>query len=478
MKRTFAPVMLCAFLAAAVSATADEFTFKDAQGETQTLHARLAGSGEGLFALELEDGRWELVEESAIVSRKPSDDPVPITADQMAKRLEEKFTAPLFEYRVAAPYVVGVVLTAPMDEETRPRVDRFLDKATTFMQSIDRMFTRFAEARELPLQPPRFPLVMLIFETDADFNTYTALVTGGRGPSTQNILGFYSAVSNWLAIRLDECDSFAVPLHEAIHQQVFNRGILQRLAPLPVWFNEGIATGFENDGGKISVDPTRVSRQYGGNARQKFKLRFEEIIEQDDAFRGDVLAGEAYTLAWCLHWLVVMAKPQEYTQYVRKLGSIEPLSDPSRRDRLAEFQETFGLDPKSLEQTIGQELTAAARRERVKLVPPSVPVGKLITQDQMGRLEIGLVQRGDKGGLVQGTGKIKNLSPFRTLTFHVTAAQSGRGIAWLAERVSPGRSADLERQLMPPSGGRGYAISIRSAIPGSEAEKTLMALPR
>lgn len=477
MNRAIAFPALCACLLAPL-ASADEFTFRNAKGVMQTVQARLAGSGDGLFALELDDGRWELIEESAVLSRRPSDDPAPIPADVMAQRLEEKFTAPLFVHRVAEPYVVGVVLAAPLDEQTLPRVDRFLDRAATFMQSVDRIFTRFAAQRELPLQPPRFPLVMLIFETDADFNRFTNLTTGGRGLSTQNILGFYSAVTNWLAIRLDECDSFEVPLHEAIHQQVYNRGILQRLAPLPVWFNEGIATGFENEGDKISVDPTRVNRQYGGNARRPFTLRFEDIIQQDDAFRGDGLAGEAYTLAWCLHWLIVTTKPQEYTTYVRKLGAIEPLSDPSRTDRLAEFQETFGLDPKTLEPIIARELTAAARRERVKLVPPAVPVGKLITQDQMGRLEIGLVQRGDKGGLVQGTGKIRNLSPFRTLTFRVSATQEGRGVSWLAEGVAPGRSADLERKLMPPSGGRGYAISIRSAIPGTDAEQVLKALPR
>ncbi|MBX3440504.1 MAG: hypothetical protein KF861_23645, partial [Planctomycetaceae bacterium] len=201
------------------SSVADEFSYTDAKGELRTVQARLAGAGAGIFALELDDGQWMMVEQSAVSSRKPAEDPAPIDAPEMARRLEKRFTAPLFVSRVADPFVVGVVLQAPLEEGDHPRVDRFLQKATTFLQSIERMFNKFADSMGLPLHPPRFPLVMLIFETDGNFNAFTHATTRGRGPSTENILGFYSPLTNWLAIRLDECDSFAVPLHEAIHQQ-------------------------------------------------------------------------------------------------------------------------------------------------------------------------------------------------------------------------------------------------------------------
>ncbi len=459
-------------------AAGDEFTYVDEKGKQRTVQARLAGTGQGILALELDDGRWEPVLEAGVVSRKPTDDPEPISTEEMARRLEKRFSKPLFVSRIADPYVVGLVLMAPLDEDARPRAERFLDKATTFLQSIDRVFTRFAEKMGIPLEPPRFPLVMLIFETDANFEAYTQITTRGGGLSTQSILGFYSPTTNWLSIRLDECDSFAVPLHEAIHQQVFNRGVLQRMAPLPVWFNEGIATGFENDGAKISVDPTRINRLYGGKARQKFTLRFAEIVQKDDAFHGDVLAGEAYTLAWCLHWLLVTTKPDEYTKYIKKLGSIEPLADTSDQERLADFESIFGLNADALEQTIGQELTTASRKQRVRLVPQSVPVGKLITQDQMGHLEVGLVRKADRRGIVQGIGKLKNLSPFRTLTFRVTVTQGSRGIVWLAEDVPPGRRVKLDRKLIPTFGkSRGYSVSIRSAISGSVEDKLLKSLP-
>ncbi len=474
MSRLMVPLALLLPLLLSPRVEADVFTYVDSEGKEQTVAARLVGTGEGFLALEQDDGRWRLVAEESVSQRVPGDDPTPITGDVMAERLTGIFTPELLKVRVEDPYVVGVVLTAELPQESEVRLERFLDKAMSLMQSVDRVFTSFMGDMKIPLEAPEFPLVMLIFETDADFNEYTKLTTGGRGLSADAISGFYSGLSNWLAIRLDECDSFAVPLHEAIHQQVFNRGVLQRLAPIPKWFGEGIATGFENDGAKINVDPTRINRLYGGNARRQFTVTFEDVIESDDAFHGNVLAGDAYTLAWCLHWLLVTTKPEEYTAFVNQLGNLEPLTPASQAQRLTEFKSTFGIAPSDLEGIIGQQLTVESRKQRVRLEPTRPPVGKLITQDQMGVLELGLVQRGDKGGLVQGIGKIKNLSPFRTLSFHITVSRDGRGIAWVAEKVPPGRRVNLDRKLIPPSGGNGYAVSITSALPGSDKEQKFL----
>ena len=74
--------------------------------------------------------------------------------------------------------------------------------------------------------------------------------------------GFYSPQTNFLAVRLDECRTYEVVLHEAIHQQTYNRELFHRLAAVPTWFQEGIATGFESSQGKISVGPGKISMRY------------------------------------------------------------------------------------------------------------------------------------------------------------------------------------------------------------------------
>jgi hypothetical protein len=451
-------------------APADKFTFIDLDGVKKTVEARLAGTGQEAVALEMDDGTWKLVSDGVLQTRQPGEDPTPISAQEMADRLAEQFTPELFEYRIAEPYVIGLVLAAPLEEPGRAQLKKFFGKATSFVQSIDRVFTKFAGDMGLDPQPPQFPLVMLIFETNEDFNDYAADATGGKGLSADNIAGFYSSTTNWLAIRLDECDSFEVPLHEAIHQQCFNRGILQRYAPIPAWFGEGIATGFENDGGRINVDPRRLNRNYAENAMRPFTVKFADVIQSDDAFHGDVLAGDAYVLAWCLHWLLVTEHPKQYTQYVKKLGAIEPLAEDDGDSRLAEFREAFGIDPAKLPEIVARQLTGAARRQRVRLSPPEPPVGRLVTQDSMGVLELGLVRR---GGAVQGTGSLRNLSPFRGLMFRVTViGPDNRGIQWHVPEVAPNRKVQLDPKVMPAA-GQGYRVEIRSAIPGTRSAEEL-----
>lgn len=462
--------LLALVLIAAVERTAraDEFTYIDESKQEQRVDARLAGSGQGFFALELADGSWRLVPEAAVSRRQPGPDPEPITPPELGAQLESRFTAELFRYKAEGPFLVGLVLQAPLPAETDTKVEGFLDKAIKFYQSIDRMFTRFGEQMKLELQPSRFPLTMIIFETDELFEQYADEATGGRGLSSQNIAGFYSALTNELVLRLDECDSFAVPLHEAIHQQVFNRGVFQRLAPVPVWFNEGIATGFENDGTAIRANPQQINRTFAGLAQRPLGLSYDAIIAADESFQGDVTAGDAYVLAWCLHWQLVTAYPAEYTAYIQQLGRLEPLQ-PRGDDRAHEFQTAFGRSPAQMTSTFADLLRAQARRERVKLEPPQIAVGNLVTQDNTGLVEIGLVRRGDLGGRLQCIGKLKNLSPFRTLSFRVALVPPGGGqtIEWTMPDVAPNRTVNLERQLIAGPTSDAFQVVIESSLTGN-----------
>jgi hypothetical protein len=209
---------------------------------------------------------------------------------------------------------------------------------------------------------------------------------------------------------------------------------------------------------------------YAVNAMRPFTVKFSDVIESDAAFQGDVLAGDAYILAWCLHWLLVTDQPAEYTRYVKQLGSLEPLAQTDESSRLSDFQAAFGIDPQQLPQIVSRRLKATARRQKIKLVPPTPPVGKLVTQDSMGVLELGLVRRGNA---VQGVGNLKNLSPFRSLMFRVTViGPDNRGIQWSVPKVAPNRSVKLDPKLMPAV-GQGYRVEIRSAIPGTPAARKL-----
>ena len=67
LKATLISLVSMAFTANSV--VADKFTLTGRRGETIELEARLAGSGQGTTALELNSGRYLLVPEAAIQDR-------------------------------------------------------------------------------------------------------------------------------------------------------------------------------------------------------------------------------------------------------------------------------------------------------------------------------------------------------------------------------------------------------------------------
>ncbi len=181
--------ILCIIFAGEFS-RADEFTYRDSKGETVTLEARLYGSGQGAFALEKADGQLELIPERAVIKRVPGEGPKPLTDAEMVKELTEQFGQDRFRAQIKSPYVCGLVLAEPLSakiEETRCRA--FLKKAAGFMKRIENIFEQFAREAHLKLEQPRHPLVLLIFETDEDFEKYSVEISGGRGLSAREHSG-------------------------------------------------------------------------------------------------------------------------------------------------------------------------------------------------------------------------------------------------------------------------------------------------
>ncbi|HEY4261132.1 MAG TPA: DUF1570 domain-containing protein, partial [Schlesneria sp.] len=315
-------MLLAGLLILAVSppASADSFTVKEDDGNKVTVEARLIGEGQGVMALERTDGRIEVVPQDQILQRVPGPDPTPISCAEMLERLTERFGKDRFRGHSDSTYVIGLVLAEPLPKQYDAKAAAMLKKAARFMTLVEKVFLDFVDDLKIEIVKPRYPLVLLIFETDDDFIKFTAEQTGGRGLSAQNILGYYSMLTNHLVIRMSECHTFETPLHEAIHQQVYNRGVLQRLSPSPAWFNEGIATGFEGTGEKINSGPLKLNTRYARGAMRARTVNWDEVVANDRAFRGDVLAGEAYAHAWSIHWFLATRYRKQYIEYLQLLS--------------------------------------------------------------------------------------------------------------------------------------------------------------
>ena len=458
--------LLLATLAAVAGlpAAADTFEVRTSRTESKDVTGTLYSEADGVISVVDPAGFLDIFPEGAVIKRTPGDDPPPLDGEQMIAQLTERFGGPDGDRFLAidqGAFVIGLALETPLERRMTGQANKLLRKAAKFMNDLETTFTKFAKRMDLPQEPAEHKLVMVIFETDAMFDAYTE-ATVSSGLSAANIQGFYSHQTNWLAVRLDECDDFALPLHEGIHQQVYNRGWLKRGASVPKWFNEGIATGFEADGLDVDTDPRQVNARYASRAAEAGNVSFGQIIASDAAFGGDVLAGEAYTRAWGLHWLMVGARPEQYTQFVREMGQRQPGIDVDQSGRVAEFEATFDVSVRELEDTFRSTLDRVAARQGVR--PPSKPrPGIVQRQEQMGKVEL---KARRVGTAMQAVGTLTNVHPLRPLTFRVTLRpDSGAAIQWVVPGVPPGG-----RQKLPGKQTTTQASSFRTEIESTQPD--------
>lgn len=457
------------------TATADSFTYIERDGSKVEVEARLVGSGQGRHILELADGQYRLVAQAAVLKREVGEGPKPMTPDEVIEQLTAKFGRANFRGYAEGHFVIGLVLTEPLPKSLETRAKVCLKKSARFMANVERNFKAFTKRMRIETRPPTHPLVLLVFETDDDFEKYNNEITGGRGMSAGSTAGFYSPITNWLAIRMSECLTFATPLHEAIHQQVFNQHVLQRLAPTPAWFNEGIATGFEGNGERINRGPSKVSTRYSRMAKRARNVDWQAIVDDDKAFRGDVLAGEAYVHAWSMHWLLVSRYKDEYVEYVKLLAKKEPLQEQSPSERRREFEQAAGKSVSALQSEFPKALESALKRQRLPKEKPR-RTGELTVQSNLAEVKVLAIGR---AGLLQTEGTIKNISAIRPMTFHVVVqTNSGKYAEWVIPNLGINKTTSLSRQLAqkmmrnsPGGPSTTFGIRVSAATPGSQQAK-------
>jgi hypothetical protein len=365
----FAVVVLLA--GAIVPVQGDTFVIRLDDGRDVRVEARHAGSGQNAHALELANGRLQLIPAERLRLREPGPDPTPMTCEELLADLTDEFGSDRVVSQIEKPFVIVYVRGAngPSEPLVERRLATVVKRAATFFRGMQNSFLEFVRQARVETTPVRYPLVVLIFEQDTQFDAHVASITQGQGASIVNIAALYDLMSNRLVIRLRECATFDTPLHEAVHQQAYNRGLFQRLAPVPAWFNEGLANSFEGDGERIRGGPRMVSDRYGPVAFQALRggrLNWRDIVANDRPFHDDGLAGDAYSHAWGLHWLLVTRHRSAYNKLVRHYAAKQPLQVDRPDQRLAEFEELVGKSVQELQADFQQEFPKllAARKKR------------------------------------------------------------------------------------------------------------------
>lgn len=298
------------------------------------------------------DGRiWEFAPRDAKSLKKVAPRFQSYPAADMRAQLQREL-GPSFEITSTGHYLVA-----------HPRGQR--DKWAERFEQLYRSFVHYFSVRGLTPQAPPFPMVAIVWPTQADFLRYAA-AEGMHLPS--NVLGYYSIFTNRIAL-FDQGDDAAAKrgadwgenaatiVHEAMHQSAFNTGLHSRFVSTPRWLAEGLGTLFEAPGVWNAKDhPSARDRLnqgrlanfkdwvQGGKRREGF---LAEMVTSDRVFDADPIA--AYAEAWALTYYLVETRPKQYFNYLKATASKPAYSAYSGAERLKDFQDAFGADLRKLE---------------------------------------------------------------------------------------------------------------------------------
>ena len=308
-------------------------------GEARTVVGEiLVEAADGGLMLQGDDGRIWSIQPHQIVDRKSSDaELVPISADEMVKRMLEELPAGFQVYRTN-DYVIFHNTT-----------DAYVREVGTLFQQLHRGFFTYWKNQRWELPKPRFPLVALVLSGRGDFLRHAEPEIGD---TAKNVIGYYHLSSNRMTTynvvpNLER--TVATIIHEATHQLAYNCGLQRRFADNPMWVSEGLATFFESPDmrnprkwrsiGRVNQFNLARWRNYVGRRPQE---SLATLLADDNRLRQSSTAADAYAESWALTYFLIKTRRQEYVEYLRKLSEGRPLVERTRRQRIEMFEETFG----------------------------------------------------------------------------------------------------------------------------------------
>jgi hypothetical protein len=320
---------------------------------------------DGGLLLELADQRYELVQPDQIVARRRLDAaPAEESPREFGRRILGELPAG-FDLHVTKHYVVCFDTSREYAVWCAALFERLHDTFATYWTNAG-----------LEIRRPQHPLVVVIF---ADRRAYEAYAARDLGAAADRVVGYYNLLSNRVTtFDLTGSDSLPKPagrrpgragleilaspeaaglvatlVHEATHQMAFNTGMHQRLAPVPLWVSEGIATCFETPDltnargwkGIGGVNTARLDRFLQGFRPGGLR----ELVAGDEPFRRAADGLDAYARAWALTHFLMKTKRDAFAGYLRTIAAKQPCGDDSPERRLEEFTAAFGATPDALE---------------------------------------------------------------------------------------------------------------------------------
>jgi hypothetical protein len=340
-------ILLAALVAGSATANAIEVvTFQSDKNDlvngipmpTRTVRGRImVEAQDGGLMLQSDDGRIWMIQPDQIINRQSNEEPFePLTADEMAERMQEELPAGFSIYRTAN-YLIAHNTT-----------DDYAKQVGLLFELLHKGFYTYWRNQGWRLPEPEFPLVALVFADRDDFLKHASAEVG----QTANVvIGYYHLSSNRMTtFNMPNLErNVATIVHEATHQLAYNCGVQQRFADNPMWVSEGLAMFFESPDFQSAAKWRGIGRVNHVNLKRwrdylpgRPADSLVTLISDDARFRSSETAGNAYAESWALTYYLLRTHREEFVDYMKKLSCGKPMVENSPRQRVTLFEETFG----------------------------------------------------------------------------------------------------------------------------------------
>lgn len=340
----------------------------DASGVRTLLGRVVIEAADGGLLLELPGQRYEVLQPEAVVSRTALPDGGHAEQPRDLGRRVLADLPPGFDLHISRHYVVCFNTTR-----------EYAKWVTGLFERLHEAFMTTWKNAGLDVATPNHQLIVVIF---ADRRDYEAFATRDVGPAADRVVGYYNLASNrvttfdltgsdLLARRLRRPPGRTGPeilaspeagglvatlVHEATHQLAFNCGLHRRLAPIPLWLSEGMATYFEPPDlssprgwkGIGMVNRPRLDR-FLATVRPGWAAG---LVNGDDPFRDAATAEDAYARAWALTHFLAQTRKEQFTAYLRIMATRQPFAADTPEIRERDFREAFGEQPAAVEEAV------------------------------------------------------------------------------------------------------------------------------
>jgi hypothetical protein len=286
---------------------------------------------------------------------------VPVTADELRRRLERK------------PYAGFAVLTTEHYLIFYQSRLAFAQDSARLLEDLYRGLIEFCRRHGLAVHESEFPLVAVIFANEDDFRHHKDV--------DREVQAYYEIFTNRIFFyeesERDRTEPKLVALrkpqtvaHEGTHQILANIGVQPRLADWPLWLVEGFteycATPARTKKGLLvwekmgQINPLHMAtlleladpltsellddgRGAGAPAGPVRLVDAESLVKKTQLTPTD------YAQAWALTYYLALQRPREFVEFLKSMSRMPPLERRTPESHLATFRKFFGDDLSKLD---------------------------------------------------------------------------------------------------------------------------------